>query len=633
MWGVKLKHQSLVMAAESNRQFKLRSHSASSSSHFGSIRTLWLISPIVSSLLSSICLLAIAGGSALASDRLAEPSTIASTSSLDLAQNPNPNDDRFLQPLPDADDILPLPDDEDSETETETEVETAPDPSTPDGSVTSFPVTQIEVVGSTIFDQDDFAPITTPLEGRQVTITELQSAADQITQLYLNQGYITSRAIVVEQEVSDGVVQIQVIEGSVSDIQIEGNERVRDAYIRDRIQLGAGTPLRTDRLEDQLRLLRLNPLFENIEASLRAGDQVGESILVVRVEEADPWIVNAGVDNYSPPSVGSERIGIDIGHRNVFGIGDTLIGSWDRTTTGESVVYDLSYRVPLNAKDGTLQLRTQLDENEIPINSALSVEGESELYEVSFRQPLVRNPREEFALSLGFSHRDGQTFLGDRPFGFGFGPDPDTGISRTSVFRFGQDYIRRDSQGAWVGRSLFSIGTGLFDATTNDDPIPDSRFVSWLGQGQRVQRLSDDHLLIVQLDLQLTPDSLLSSEQFVIGGGQSLRGYRQNVRAGDNGFRFSVEDRITLGRNEAGLATFQLAPFFDMGAVWNDSRNPNNAGRPDEEFLAGIGLGLLWEPLPDLNIRLDYGLPLVDISDRGDNAQDDGFYFSVRYGL
>lgn len=619
MWGVKLKHQSSAMAVKSSRQSKPRSH------------VNFRVQLPVSSLLSSIYLLAIAGGSALAADPLAEPSIVSSTSSLDLAQNPNPNDDRFLQPLPDADDIAPLPDDEDAEAETE--VETAPAPSTPDDPVTSFPVTQIDVVGSTIFDQDDFVPIIAPLEGRQVTITELQSAADQITQLYLNQGYITSRAILVEQAVSDGVVQIQVVEGSISDIQIEGNDRVRDAYIRDRIQLGARTPLRTDRLEDQLRLLRLNPLFENIEASLRAGEQVGESLLVVRVEEANPWIVNAGVDNYSPPSVGSERIGIDIGHRNVFGIGDTLIGSWDRTTTGESVVYDLSYRVPLNAKDGTLQLRAQLDENEIPINSALSVEGEAELYEISFRQPLVRNPREEFALSLGFSHRDGQTFLGDRPFGFGFGPDPDTGISRTSVFRFGQDYIRRDSQGAWVGRSLFSIGTGLLDATTNDDPIPDSRFISWLGQGQRVQRLSDDHLLIVQLDLQLTPDSLLSSEQFVIGGGQSLRGYRQNVRAGDNGFRFSVEDRITLGRNEAGLATFQLAPFFDMGAVWNDSRNPNNAGRPDEEFLAGIGLGLLWEPLPNLNIRLDYGLPLVDISDRGDNAQDDGFYFSVRYGL
>jgi hemolysin activation/secretion protein len=548
-----------------------------------------------------------------------------------LAQaNPDRNEDRFPQPVPDPVPTLP----EDEADELEPTVPTTPTPEAePDEAQVTIPVERIEVVGSTVFDTADFAPITSPVEGRSVTLTELQQVADGITQLYLNEGYITSRAILVEQEVADGVVQIQVIEGRISEIEVEGNDRVRDGYIRDRVRLGAATPVRTDRLEDQLRLLRLNPLFENVEASLRAGEAVGESILVVRVEEANPWIFNASVDNYSPPVVGSERLGLDGGHRNVTGLGDTLVLSWNRTTTGGSAVTELSYRLPVNPMDGTLQLRAVVDENEIPINPTLSVEGESELYEISFRQPLIRTPREEFALSLGFSYRDGQTFLGNVPFGFGAGPDPDTGISRTSVFRFGQDYIRRDVQGAWVARSLFSIGTGLFDATVNDDPIPDSRFISWLGQGQRVQRLGDDHLLIVQLDLQLTPDSLLSSEQFVIGGGQSLRGYRQNIRAGDNGFRFSVEDRITLVRDEAGSPTFLLAPFVDMGAVWNDPENPNNEGRADEEFLAGLGLGLLWEPLPNLNLRLDYGLPLVDIDDAGDNAQDDGFYFSVNYGF
>ncbi|NEP76560.1 ShlB/FhaC/HecB family hemolysin secretion/activation protein, partial [Okeania sp. SIO2G5] len=138
------------------------------------------------------------------------------------------------------------------------------------------------------------------------------------------------------------------------------------------------------------------------------------------------------------------------------------------------------------------------------------------------------------------------------------------------------------------------------------------------------------HLLIFQLDAQLTDNALLSSEQFVIGGGQSLRGYRQNARAGDSGIRFSVEDRITLGRNEAGAATFQLIPFFDMGTVWNDD---DNAGLMDQRFLAGLGLGIFWEMMPKVNVRLDFGIPLVDLDDRGFNAQDDGIYFSVDYAL
>jgi hemolysin activation/secretion protein len=149
---------------------------------------------------------------------------------------------------------------------------------------------------------------------------------------------------------------------------------------------------------------------------------------------------------------------------------------------------------------------------------------------------------------------------------------------------------------------------------------------------QRVQRLSDDHLLIVQADLQLTPDSLLPSQQFIIGGGHSVRGYRQNARSGDNGFRFSMEDRIALDRDEGGIPVFQLAPFLDIGAVWNFADNPNEL--PDQTFLISTGLGLIWDSfggIKGLSLRLDYGIPFIDLDDRGRNIQDQGFYFSLIY--
>lgn len=152
-----------------------------------------------------------------------------------------------------------------------------------------------------------------------------------------------------------------------------------------------------------------------------------------------------------------------------------------------------------------------------------------------------------------------------------------------------------------------------------------------MAQVQRVQRLTNDNLLIAQAEVQLTPNGLLPSQQFVIGGGQSLRGYRQNARAGDNGVRFSLEDRITLEKDESGNSMLQIAPFFDSGVIWNVNNNPNQLQK--QRFLAGVGLGVLWEPLPNLNMRLDYGLPLINLDDRGENAQDHGFYFSVGYRI
>jgi hemolysin activation/secretion protein len=485
------------------------------------------------------------------------------------------------------------------------------------------------VTGSTVFGPDQFNPIVQPFEGRTLTLEQLREIADKITQLYLDKGYITSRAIVVNQAVTDGVVEIRVIEGSLEEIRIEGTRRLNPGYIRRRIQLGAGTPLNTGQLEDQLRLLRADPLFENVEASLRAGSGTGKSILIVRIIEANPFEGSVGIDNYSPPSVGSERLGLNLLYRNLTGNGDGIAASYYHTTKSGADSLDLSYRVPLNAMNGALQLRTSLSRNKVvdPAFSVFNIQGDSQLYEISFQQPLVRSPREEFALSLGFTFQESKALIDDL-IPISPGADPE-GITTTSVIRFGQDYLRRDVKGAWSVRSLFSIGTGLFGATINDPPTPDGRFFSWLGQVQRVQVLGNSNFLIIGADIQLTPDSLLPSQQFVIGGGQSLRGYRQNIRAGDNGVRFSVEDRITLQRDESGAATFQLAPFVDAGVVWNDPDNPIEL--PSQRFLAGVGLGVLWEALPGLNIRVDYGLPLVDLEDRGRNVQDDGFYFSVRY--
>jgi hemolysin activation/secretion protein len=540
---------------------------------------------------------------------------------------PNPNQDRFLQPPPTPAPLTPAtPSVQPSPTPSPT-----PQPSPP-ANAPAFPVQKINVTGSTIFSPEQIQAVVQRFEGKTLTVEQLREAADAITQLYLNQGYITSRAILADQAITNGVVEIRVLEGSLEDIKIEGARRVNDNYIRSRVRLGAKTPLNTAQLEDQLRLLRADPLFSNVEASLRAGTGIGQSILIVRVTEANPFEGSAGVDNYSPPSVGGERLGLNLLYRNVTGNGDAFGGSFYHTTQGGADSLDLSYRLPVNAMNGALQLRTSFTRNKV-IESAfrsLGFQGDSELYEISFQQPLIRSPRQEFSLSLGFAYQDNKSTYNLIDF---FGPPSPgadaEGRTRTSVIKFGQDYLRRDAKGAWSLRSLFSFGTGLFDATTNKPPLPDGRFFSWLGQVQRVQILGNNNFLITGVDVQLTPNRLLPSQQFVIGGGQSLRGYRQNIRAADNGVRFSLEDRIALERNEAGNPTFQLAPFFDAGVVWNN--DTRNYPLPPDQFLAGVGLGLIWEPVPKLSLRVDYAYPLIRIKDRGNNAQDEAVYFNVRY--
>ncbi|MEB3213229.1 MAG: POTRA domain-containing protein, partial [Leptolyngbyaceae bacterium] len=355
-----------------------------------------------------------------------------------------PGRDRFLQPQP----IIPG----------EQPVDLIPPPSPqlppPPDDETVFEVQSITVVGSSVFAEDDerIVAIIQPLVNQPITFADLSRAAAEITGLYLEEGYITSRAIVEPQSIN-GSATIRVIEGEIERIDLNytenSSQRLRQAYIRNRLNLGIETPLNVNNLEEQLRLLLADPLIENIEPTLEPGTGEGQSILTVLVTEADGFSGNVGVDNYTPPSIGSVRFGANLAYRNVTGIGDSIAASVFRTASGGSTIVDISYRAPVNPMNGTIQVGGQLNRNEMttaPLDE-LDVDGESERIEISYRQPVVRSLREEFALSLGFSFQDGQTFVFDQPTPFGLGPDDD-GISRTSVFRLGQDYVARDPGGA-----------------------------------------------------------------------------------------------------------------------------------------------------------------------------------------
>ena len=98
-------------------------------------------------------------------------------------------------------------------------------------------------------------------------------------------------------------------------------------------------------------------------------------------------------------------------------------------------------------------------------------------------------------------------------------------------------------------------------------------------------------------------------------------------------FSFITSPTITNNQTDAaGTQTLALAPFIDTGLVWTQANNPDTQF-PSQNFLAGIGLGVIWQPTSQWNIRVDYGLPLVNLQDRGTNIQDSGFYFSLNYKL
>ena len=435
---------------------------------------------------------------------------------------------------------------------------------------------------------------------------------------------MTSGAFILNDRPNDiesGNVTIQIVEGKLEGIEINGLKRLEDSYVRSRIKIATTVPLNKQRIEEALQLLQIDPIIERVNSELIAGSSPGLNILRVEVKEAPAFHAGIVIANNQSPSIGSVQGSVFAVHDNFTGFGDQL--SFEYGLTEGLDIYNISYKLPVNPKNGTINVRYSNNNSKIiaaPFDD-LDIRSDSETLSFGFRQPLIRKPQTEFAVGIGFDLRRSQTFLLDNiPFSFSEGAE--NGESKVSAMRFYQDWVHRSATQVLAARSQFSFGIDAFDATVNNTGT-DGRFFSWLGQFQWVQQVSKRVLLLTRIAAQLTPDSLLSLEKFSIGGVDTVRGYRQNQLVSDNGVLGAVELRIPLSANPKIL---QLTPFFEIGGGWN-----NRADNPEPSLIASTGLGMEWQVFRGLNVRLDYGIPLFGVKDKGNSLQENGFYFSWQY--
>ncbi len=491
---------------------------------------------------------------------------------------------------------------------------------------TRIKVMKVEVLGNTVFSQAEIDKTVMPFIGKELTFEEILDIRAAITRLYTDNGYTTSGAFLVPQDISTGVVRIQVVEGQLERVEIQGLHYLREGYVLERIGIAVGPPVNIRHLERALQLLQLDPLFSRVQADLRAGTAPGRSVLTLTLQEAPPFHGAYLVENRDSPSVGEIR------HSAIFTDTD-LLGFGDRfnTTLGftEGInSYDFTYEIPVNAMNGTLNLRYNKSTQRVVEQpfSPLDLNSNAQTYSIGFRQPLVLTPTTEFAVSLSGDLRRSQTFLlGNIPFSFTQGPH--NGLSKVSAIRFTQDWTERGARQVLAARSQFSFGLDAFGATVNKTG-PDARFFSWLGQFQWVQAIGSDIVSVARVAAQLTNSSLLPIEQFSVGGIDTVRGYRANQEVGDNGFAGTVEVRFPVVRQPEGLGLIQLVPFFDVGKVWN---NQIVAGETDiNPVLYSTGVGIRWEIEPYFEARLDWGTQLNKVKSQGNSIQDSGFFFSLR---
>jgi len=509
-----------------------------------------------------------------------------------------------------------------------------PEPRGPVSTVKVY-VREILVLGSTVFTAKELAQVTDPYRNREITSEDIESLRVAMTLLYVKHGYSTSGTLVPDQAIADGLLTIQVIEGKLSGINVEGNYWFRSSYFTSRLQRDAGPPVNVNALQKRLQLFQTDPRIERINAELKPGETRGESVLNVRVAERRPIKAWLEYNNFTSPAVGSNRVLGTIVDENLLGFGDSLSVQYGQSFGVDSNAHgsginpnlNVSYVVPFTTFGTTFAVDYRRVDFTVIESSVkpLDIEGKFESIGFTLRQPVFRTPAQEFALALTGQSESFRTSLLGTPFEFQAGST--NGLSQVSVLRFAQEYVHRTQDQVISAQSRMNFGLPVLGATVNSGPDQATgEFFSWLGQTQLVRRLNPTRVtLLARADLQLTNEHLFLIEQLAVGGRYSVRGYREFTQLGDNAFLGSLETRIPVYTSAIGEELLYLVPFFDYGRAWNT----NTIVNPSPDWLGSVGVGTIWNFWRGSRFEVYWGQRLNHVPNPHTNLQDYGVHLQL----
>lgn len=497
-------------------------------------------------------------------------------------------------------------------------------PATPGGGA-RFMLEGVSFEGNTVLSDAELTEVVAPLVGRQVSIDEVEQARRDLTQAYIDRGYVNSGVIVPDQDVADGVLRFRVIEGRLTEVRVRG-EGIGEAvgplgdlhpdFVRNRLALDPEAPFALSDLEERFRLLLSDPSIGRLDGALSPGRNPGEAVLDVEVTKGDQIEGFVGFDNFDPPSTGEWKGVAGITLRNSTGFGDALSLSAD-VSRGRQALYS-RFSMPVTA-DGLSVFAefeaSQTDVIEEPFAS-LEIASNYARSALGASYDVVRTGTDTFTMDAMLDFKNSKTFLFGEPFSFSEGVED--GTSRATVLRFGQQYLHRGAEQAYSLRSVFSVGLNVFDATENGrdaidgDTVADGQFASWLGQGFYVRRFEGGVSASARLVAQVAFDELLPFEQVELGGADTVRGYNESAITADSFLfgRFAVNAPIyRLAVPELTPAnhtpTISIEPFVTAGTAWDYESFDERA------TLMGIGLDMLWSPSPSVDIAIGFGTPIV----------------------
>jgi len=182
---------------------------------------------------------------------------------------------------------------------------------------------------------------------RGITLGQIETVANTITQFYRERGFVLAKAYIPKQEVREGVVNLTVLLGMLGEVQVSGNKNYGTKTIVSAFDDMMGKPVTSAAIEEKLFLINDYPgIF--VDGHFEPGLQVGDTRLNVTVKDESRYNADVRVDNHGTKDTGLYRLYGDVQANNLLGLADKLqVSALYATQPSNTDYWQLLYQMKL----------------------------------------------------------------------------------------------------------------------------------------------------------------------------------------------------------------------------------------------------------------------------------------------
>ena len=486
-----------------------------------------------------------------------------------------------------------------------------------------FILKKIVVKGSTVYSHNAFRRWQKRFIDKKVSLALIYRFAEKITTKYRNDGYLLSRAIVVPQNIKNGVVTIQIVEGYIGNLKIRGPVKGSKMFLKSYGKaLLRSSPLKAKDLERYLLLIDDLPGVSVESVLVPSKNEPGASELILTLKHKD-MDSNAGIDNRGTKFNGPIQMRAGTNTNSVLGFYDRFGIQGVLTSNPDELLFFNGFgEMPVSSEGTKIFISGSFSKSQPGSTlKQFKVEGNSNTFTVRASHPFIRSRGKNLKGYLGFTSRNSKTDL----------LNENITDDRLRILKLGMAY---DFVDRLRGVNLFSFGLSkgmnIMDASgpgslklSRADGRSD--FTKLSGDILRLQELGSGWSLLTGVGWQYAFDSLLSSEEFGLGGPQYVRAYDPSEVTGDHGIAFKLELQKGVKTNWNYLKSLQSYLYFDHGTV---ALRNTTAVQDSSSSLTAVGLGMRGNINKWLSGYIEVGQPLSgDVSAEGNS--DPRFFFSL----